>query len=139
MPVKRTIIPNLRYRDAVPAIEFLCQAFGFEERAVFADPEDASMVHHAQLVLDGNMIMVSSVVDSEFAKVLTTVEEAGGNTQTLYVTLDDVDGHAEQARSKGARIFMEPEDQDYGGRSYSVLDTEGNAWTFGSYDPFAES
>ena len=137
MPVKPSIIPTIRYRDAIAAIDFLCNAFGFEERAVFADLEDPSVIHHAQLVRDGNMILVSSVVDSEFGKALVTAEDAGGSTQTTYVVLDDVDGHADQAREAGAQIFMEPEEQDYGGRSYSVYDTEGNVWTFGSFDPFA--
>ena len=29
-----SIIPSLRYRDAPAAIEWLCRAFGFEERLV---------------------------------------------------------------------------------------------------------
>jgi uncharacterized glyoxalase superfamily protein PhnB len=34
---------------------------------------------------------------------------------------------------------MEPEDADYGGCGYTCVDLEGNVWTFGTYDPFAES
>jgi uncharacterized glyoxalase superfamily protein PhnB len=59
--VKPAIIPSLRYEDAPAAIDFLCDAFGFRRRAVHADPEDATIVHHAQLVRDGHMIMLSSV------------------------------------------------------------------------------
>ena len=55
----------------------------------------------------------------------------------LYITVDDVEAHAERARAAGADIFLEPQDQDYGGRGYSCRDIEGNVWSFGSYDPFA--
>ena len=50
----------------------------------------------------------------------------------------DVDGHAARARAEGATIILEPADQDYGGRNYSALKPEGYAWSFGSYDPWAE-
>ena len=33
------IIPCLRYENAPRAIDFLCEAFGFERHAVFADPD----------------------------------------------------------------------------------------------------
>lgn len=68
---------------------------------------------------------------------MTTVAKAGGNTQAPYVIVQDVDGHCARARAAGAEIIMEPEDQDYGGRNYGARDPEGNAWSFGSYDPWA--
>ncbi len=139
MPVRTAIIPNLRYRDPLEAIDFLCNAFGFETKMVVADEEDPSLIHHAQLTLGDSMIMLSSVGTGEFAdKVMKTVREVGGNTMALYVTVDDVDEHARRAKSAGAEIFLEPEDMDYGGRGYSAMDLEGYAWSFGSYDPFAE-
>src|SRR3546814_6749066 len=36
-PTTSTIIPCLRYRDALAAIDWLCRAFGFEKHAVYAD------------------------------------------------------------------------------------------------------
>lgn len=140
MPVKPAIIPCLRYRDAQGAITFLCDAFGFQRHAVHADDKDPSVVHHAQLVRKGCMIMLSSVQDSDYAAKSgqKTVAEAGGNTQSPYVVIDDVDAHAAQARTAGADIFFEPADQDYGGRVYSARDPEGYVWSFGSYDPWAE-
>lgn len=139
MTVRPAIIPALRYSDAPAAIDFLCRAFGFTEQAIYPDPEDARIVAHAQLVRDGQMVMLSSASLTLFAKAapMRTVAEAGGSTQSLYVVLDRVDDHAAVARENGADIFMEPEDQAHGGRSYSARDLEGNCWTFGSYDPFA--
>ena len=139
MPVRPAIIPTLRYRDAPAAIDFLCDAFGFERHGVHADPADPSIIVHAQLVRDGNMIMLSSVRESDYSSraPMVTVAEAGGNTQALSGVLDDVDGHAARARAAGADIFMEPADQDYGGRLYACRDPEGHVWSFGSYDPWA--
>ena len=141
MPVKPAIMPAFRYADAPAAIRFLVNAFGFAEHAVYRDEKDPNFVHHAQLVLDGNMVMLSSVRDTDYSRKagLKSVAEAGGNTLGVYVVLDDVDGHADRARAAGADIFMEPEDQDYGGRVYSARDSEGHVWSFGSYDPFAEA
>lgn len=141
MPVRPAIIPNLHYEDAPAAIEFLCNAFGFEKRAVHADDQDPKLVQHAQLTFQGNMIMLSTLGKSEYAELagLKTVRDAGGNTQLCYIVIDDVDGHAAKARAAGADIFSEPEDQDYGGRVYSARDPEGNVWSFGSYDPWADS
>ena len=41
-----SIIPCLRYRNALAMIDWLCEAFGFEKHAVYADGDT---VHHAQL------------------------------------------------------------------------------------------
>jgi uncharacterized glyoxalase superfamily protein PhnB len=139
MTVKPAIIPGLRYKDAPRAIDFLCEAFGFERHAVYPDPNDPKVIMHAQLIDRGNMIMLGSGTDNEYKRKaeIKSVAEAGGATMGLYVTVDDVDAHADRARAAGAEIFLEPMDQDYGGRGYSCRDTEGNVWSFGSYDPFA--
>jgi uncharacterized glyoxalase superfamily protein PhnB len=139
MPAKSAIIPVLRYRDAPAAIEFLAAAFGLECRVSYPDPADPGRVVHAQMTHGDGMIMLSSVEESAFARTapLKTVAEVGGNTQTVYVVLDEVDAHAERARKAGADIFMPPEDQPYGGRAYTVRDCEGYVWTFGSFDPWA--
>jgi uncharacterized glyoxalase superfamily protein PhnB len=141
MPVKPAIIPCLRYADAPAAIDFLCDAFGFARHAVHADDKDSAIIHHAQLADRGNMIMLASLGNSEWAEKagLKTVAEAGGNTQAPYIVIDDVDAHAARARAAGAEIISEPEDQDYGGSVYSARDPEGYVWSFGSYDPWAEA
>lgn len=140
MSVTPAIIATLRYADAPAAIDFLCAAFGFERHAVYRDEADPKIVHHAQLVRDGQMIMLATAADSEWtaAASMKTPAEAGGNTVSLYVVLDDVDAHCERARAAGARIIREPREEDYGGRGYGALDCEGYGWSFGSYDPWAE-
>ena len=139
MTVKPAIIPCLRYADAPVAIEFLCKAFGFERHAVYGDDKDPAVIHHAQLVYRGCMIMLASPSDTEWARKagMKSVAQAGGNTQAPYIVIDDVDAHAARARAAGAEIIAEPEDQDYGSRVYSARDPEGYVWSFGSYDPWA--
>lgn len=139
MPVRPAIIPCLRYENAPAAIDFLCRVFGFDRHAVYPNADDPNLIDHAQLVHEGQMIMLSSVTHNEYTRKarMTTAAKAGGNTMGLYVVLDDVDTHAARARAEGAEIVMPPTDQDYGGRSYSARDLEGNAWSFGSYDPWA--
>jgi uncharacterized glyoxalase superfamily protein PhnB len=138
-PMRNEIIPTLRYADAPRAIDFLCAAFGFERHAVYADEQDPTLIHHAQLLWRDRMVMISSAIETEHAQAagMKTVTEAGGATMGLYLTVDDVDAHAERARAAGADIFRAPEDASYGGRGYSARDPEGNVWSFGSYDPWA--
>lgn len=140
MPVRPAIIASLCYKNAPAAIEFLEQAFGFATHARFDDASDPGVVQHAELVRDGQMIMLSTLrTDTDYARKARVVhpQDVGGNTVSIYVVLDDVDAHAAQARAAGATIIMDPVDQDYGGRMYVALDGEGYAWSFGSYDPFA--
>ncbi len=138
--MRHEIIPNLRYANAPRAIDFLCAAFGFERKAVHLNERDPAIVDHAQLVWANRMIMVSSVINSEYTRAaqMQTAAEAGGPTASLYLIVADVDAHAARARAAGATIILTPRDQDYGGRGYSASDIEGNAWSFGSYDPWVD-
>ncbi|MDH7640109.1 VOC family protein [Sphingomonas oryzagri] len=138
--MRPAIIPSIRYEDAPAAILFLCDAFGFLPHAIYPDEEDEQIIHHAQLVLDGNMLMLGSALPGEAQERYgwVTPEEAGGVTSSLYVVVEDVDGHCERARANGATIIDEPHENDgYPGRGYAARDPEGHVWSFGSYDPFA--
>jgi len=131
-----SIIPTLKYRDAPTAIRWLCEAFGFAEHMVV--PGEAGVVEHAQLVLDGNMIMLGSARDSAFDQWQKPPADVGGiGTQSAYIVIDDVDAHHDRSARHGAEILMPPTDQDYGGRLYVCRDPEGHLWNFGSYDPWA--
>jgi uncharacterized glyoxalase superfamily protein PhnB len=140
MPVRPAIIPILRYDDAPAAILFLCDAFGFLPHAVHLDDDDHRIVHHAQLVLDGNMIMLASSTDGEVAERYGWMSpaEAEGITMSLYVVVGDPDAHYATAAAAGAAIITPPHDNEgYPGRGYDARDPEGQVWSFGSYDPFA--
>jgi len=139
MAVHHALIPCLRYENAPAAIDFLCKAFGFERQAVHADAQDPSIVHHAELLLHGQMVMLGSDRPGEVKDLYRwkTAREAGGVTMCVCAVIDDPDAHCAQARAAGAEILTEPHDNDgYPGRSYDARDLEGNVWNFGSYDPF---
>jgi uncharacterized glyoxalase superfamily protein PhnB len=142
MPTQTYLIPALRYENAPAAIDFLCRAFGFTRHAVYADPNDPAVIHHAQLLRDGTMLMLGSAQpDAAGANYhFTTPSQAGGVTTVLCAFTADPDAHAAIARAAGAEIITAPADnQGYPGRSYSVRDTGGHIWSFSNYDPFTES
>jgi len=138
--MSRNLIPSIRYADAPAAIEFLCSGFGFVRHAVYEDEADKSIILHAQLVLDGGMIMLGSARPSPSQDLYgwKFPSEAGGVTMSLYVYVADPDAHCARAQAAGADIIAPPKDNEgYPGRGYSARDTEGNVWSFGSYDPWA--
>ncbi len=134
MSVRPAIIPCLVYADALRAIDFLCEAFGFTRHAVYADGE---MVHHAQLMLEGNLVMLSSASPENEARfgIVPMTELNGRAAVSIYVVLNDPDTHHAVAKKAGAEIVAPPHDNDYGGRGYEARDSEGILWSFGSYDP----
>ena len=118
-----TVFPALSYDDPQAAVDFLKEAFGAEEHAVYKD--DEGRIRHAELRF-GNGIVMFGPAGGE-AKI------PGG----IYVVVDDPDAHCERARAAGAEIVRGLEDTDYGSRGYSAKDPEGNGWHFGTYQPFA--
>lgn len=129
-PAPKNIYPVLRYRDAHAAIDFLCEAFGFERHAVYESDDGA--VEHAQLAFGSGMLMLSTETDAD---PRDWGKHAGNGWN--YVVVEDPDAHYSRAKAAGATILRELEDQDYGSRDYSARDPEGNIWSFGTYDPAA--
>jgi uncharacterized glyoxalase superfamily protein PhnB len=128
------IFPTLRYRDADAAIEWLKDVFGFEEKAVYRG--DDGVVHHAELSLGGGLIMLGQHRPDGFFG--NAEPDADASPAAIYVVLDDVDSHHARAVEKGADVFRDMVDQDYGSREYAARDLEGNRWSFGTYDPYSQ-
>jgi uncharacterized glyoxalase superfamily protein PhnB len=132
---RTTVIPCLRYRDAQSAIEWLCRAFGFEKHLVV--PSEGGTIAHAELSFGNGMIMLGSVKESEFDRLMKQPDEIGGaETQTSYVIVSDADALYARAKAAGAKIVLDIKDEDYGGRGFSCRDLEGRLWNFGTYDPW---
>jgi uncharacterized glyoxalase superfamily protein PhnB len=133
---RTTIHPTMRYRDAPRAIDWLCNALGFERHAVYEDGEGGIL--HAQLVFGNGLIMISSARDDAWGQRITQPDQTDGReTQCCCLTVVDVDAHCARARAAGAEIIDEPEDKPYGGRGYGLRDPEGHLWWVGSYDPWS--
>jgi uncharacterized glyoxalase superfamily protein PhnB len=129
------VICTMRYRDAAAAIDWLCEAFGFERHLVV--PGENGTIEHAQLVFGNGMIMLGTAREDAFGRLVEPPADAGGVvTQSVYVIVFDADAHYERAVAAGAAIVIDIVDEDYGGRGYSCRDPEGHVWTFGTYDPW---
>lgn len=136
MPVRPAIIPGLVYDDAPAAIGFLVRAFGFTEHLVV--PGSGGTVAHAQLALDGNLLMLSSITPDKRARYeMNSPAALGATTACMNVVLDDPDAHHARAAAAGAEIVAAPHANDYGGRGYEARDPEGHLWCFMSYDPYS--
>jgi len=130
------VIPCLRYRNAPAAIDWLCRAFGFERQLVV--PGAAGEVVHAQLSFGNGLLMLGSVTDSEYGRLMKQPDQTGGaSTQSLYLIVSSADALYASAKAAGAEIVIELKDEDYGGRGFSCRDLEGHLWSFGTYDPWA--
>ncbi len=130
-----TIMPTLRYRDAHAAIDWLCNVLGFAKHAVYPGPEGT--VGHAELTLNGGMIMLGSHRDDEYGKGFKTPAELGFETRSAYVVVKDADAVYARAQANGAPVVRPIQSTDYGSREFTVKDPEGHTWSVGTYDPWA--
>ena len=124
-PIEQRIVPALSYDDAPAAIEFLCRAFGFEERFRLDMPDGS--VGHASLTIDGAEITLASAYPDGGLGGPAGLPHLHAS---MMVYVDDVDAHFAHAQSEGATILQEPEDQFYGDRTYRATDPEGGHWWF---------
>lgn len=127
----------LFYDDAAKAIDWLCNAFGFEVRLKVEG--EGGRIEHSELVLGEGLVMVGNAGGRpdrpEAQRMQSPRAVNGANTQSLCVFVDDADAHCERARAAGARIIVPPETHDYGeeywsDRSYQAEDLEGHLWWF---------
>lgn len=123
------------YDDALAAIDFLRDAFGFEVELVV---EHDGRVDHSQLSYGGGMVMVSTAGSTEVkpdANWRQSPRDLGGCSQAIMFYVDDVDAHHARAAAAGAEVIHGPATDDYGedywsDRSYMCKDPEGHVWAF---------
>lgn len=131
-----TVIPAVRYRNAPAAIDWLCQVFGFERHAVYEG--EPGTIAHAELTLNGGMIMLGSARDDEHAQRYTSPDELDGvETRGAYIVVSDVDVVHARAVAAGAKIIRPLQQTPYGSREFALKDLEGHSWSVGTYDPWA--
>ena len=123
-----TVWPALRYDDAPAAVRFLVDVLGFTETMVVPGPEGS--IAHAELRWpEGGAVMLGST--GHPADGVHDAMKPG--TSTSYVVSDHVDEIHAKVVAAGAEITAELHDTDYGSHTFSLRDTEGNAWTIGTY------
>src|SRR5271155_3958549 len=120
------------YDDAAGAIDWLCQAFGFEVRLKVEG--DGGRIEHSELLYGEALIMVAQSGTRprhpKFPRGASprSIDEA--NTQSVMLCVDSVDERCLRSRAAGATVIEEPTLHDYGAehwadRSYGALDVEG--------------
>jgi uncharacterized glyoxalase superfamily protein PhnB len=123
------------YDDPSAAIDWLCQAFGFEVRLKVEG--DGGKIVHSELLFGEGVVMVSGTQgDEPWQKLHRSPKNLGGGvTQALAFFVDDADQHHARAVAAGAKIIREPRTDDYGAdywsdRTYGAIDLEGHLWWF---------
>lgn len=126
----------LYYTDASAAIDWLCNAFGFELRLKVEGAD--GRVEHSEVVFGDGLVMVGEDREDKrekfpYRRAPTGV--GGINTQNLMVYVDDIEAHCARARAAGATILSEPKTTDYGedhwtDRGYECRDIGGHHWWF---------
>jgi len=117
------VSPYLYYEDAGAAMDWLIDAFGFQEDMRMEN--DDGRVGHGQLKTGDGIVMLG-----EPGGGYQNPSKRGGGTAGVHVYVDDVDAHYEHAKAAGAHIDTEPTDQEYGDRRYDAKDLEGHNWFF---------
>ncbi|HME39889.1 MAG TPA: VOC family protein [Steroidobacteraceae bacterium] len=123
------------YQDAAAAIDWLCDAFGFEVRLKVEG--ENGRIEHSELSYGEGLIMVGQEApDSErlWKRHMRSPKSLDGNgTQSIMFFVDDALTHCDHARARGAHIVEEPATHDYGedywaDMSYGARDPEGHLW-----------
>jgi PhnB protein len=120
------ITPYLLYEDGDTAMDFIRDAFGFDEVLRFRSPE--GRVSHGELKLGDDNVYIG-----EPGGDYRSPKRVGQTTVGIHVYVDDVDAHFERAKAAGAEISAEPADQEYGDRRYTAKDPEGHHWFFATH------
>lgn len=126
---------SVYYQEASKAIDWLCEAFGFEVRLKVEG--EGGRIEHSELVFGDAVVMVGDEsVQKDKDRPAKSPKSIGGvNTANIMIYVDDADAHCARARKAGAAITYEPKVTDYGedywtDKSYQAEDFEGQRWWF---------
>jgi uncharacterized glyoxalase superfamily protein PhnB len=120
------VLAHLVYDDVDAAIAWLSAAFGFRERLAARHTSADGTTGRTQMKIADSLITVGTPsIHGESPR--------RGVSSMLYVYVDDVDKHQQQATAAGATVVMELEDKPWGDRAYQAADPEGHNWTFAQH------
>jgi uncharacterized glyoxalase superfamily protein PhnB len=129
------VIPMIAYEDGPQAVDWLARAFGFRERARMTAP-DARLSHGEMEAGDGIIMLATPSLDYRGPKSHRDSCEQARKWSSVPHIIDgvlvyvkDAGAHYEHARTSGATIFSELE-EDSNGKRYRAEDLEGHRWMF---------
>src|SRR5881394_2992250 len=99
---------SVYYQEAAKAIDWLCEAFGFEVRLKIEG--EGGRIEHSELVFGEAVVMVGQEsVQKDKDRPAKSPKAVGGvNTAGVMIYIDDAAAHCERARKAGAKITYEP-------------------------------
>jgi len=113
-------------RDAAAAIDFYARAFGARE--LFRLTEPGGRVGHAEIDLDGHVLMLSE----EYPEMgVRSPDGLGATPVTLHLHVEDADATVARAVAAGGTLERDLQDHFYGERSGTVRDPFGHRWLIG--------
>ena len=107
-------------------IDWLVGTLGFVETAAYSEGE--KIVHAELLWPEGGGVMLG---DDRPGPDDPHASPPGSGL--AYVVTADADAVYRRAESAEAEIVLEIHDTDYGDRTFSARDPEGNVWSVGQY------
>ena len=125
----------LAYEDGIAALEWLCRAFGFTEKARWVD--ENGVLAHGEIALGDQVIMLAMPSPDyqgpkkhrEQCEAARKWSQVPWIINGVLVYVDDIQTQYRQAKAAGATILSEPESTDIGTR-YRAEDLEGQRWMF---------
>jgi PhnB protein len=134
--VAQRIVPMIAYEDTAAAIDWLVDAFGFQERGQRYVMDDGT-IGHAELELGGEIVMLATPnreyqSPTRHRKTCDAADRWLDNPWVIdgvLVRVDDLDAHHARAVSAGVNVIRRPE-QGPDGRRYTAEDLEGHRWMF---------
>ncbi|PZQ10836.1 MAG: glyxoylase [Rhodanobacter denitrificans] len=113
-------------RDAAAAIDFYARAFGARE--LFRRTEPGGRVGHAEIDLDGHVLMLSE----EYPELgVRSPDGLAATAVTLHLHVEDADALVARAVAAGGTLERGLQDHFYGERSGTVRDPFGHRWLIG--------
>ena len=126
----------LAYENGIAALEWLKQAFGFEENMDMRMMEGERLTHAELRSGDNIMMLATPGPDYEsINKHRSHCRQTDKWLQVpwvvngLLVHVDNIDTHFKNAKENDAEILSEIED-GFPGRRYRCADIEGHRWMF---------
>ena len=130
------MVPMLSYVDGPAAMDWLSEAFGFEERERWLD--QTGVLSHGEMSTGAGLIMLatpSSDYQSPLAHrahcdAAAAWSRAPWVIDGVLVYVGDIEAHRERALAAGATMLSSIESGPDGTRLYRVEDVEGHRWMF---------
>jgi PhnB protein len=129
-------VPMIAYRDGPAAMDWLADAFGFQERARWLS--DDGVLEHGEMVAGGGLIMVATPTpDYEgplqhraHCDAAAAWSRAPWVIDGVLVVVDDIGSHFDRAQGAGATLLSKIEDGPENSLLYRAEDVEGHRWMF---------